>query len=354
MLTPERMDRLTELTASLHGEGEGDLDALVGRAVEGLVALVDCDWVGVSLLLRCMPQVGRVWGAGGFDVAGLIAAGEEMPERNPLYRARLRRTLERAASYGRFVSEGGAEYYDGCLRPRGVHRLLSCMNPGELNYTIMLGRGVGGPGGADFDMGDEAVVQAVGRHLDTATLALAARDRGHVEVGGAGGTGGTGGRIALQRYAWAVCDDAGRVLRADRFAGERLGRLGADETGRVPAVWRERLARRARGGPPEPVVLRDGMERVSVYMAPIRGAPGEHTATMLIDPAAPTDPWRAAGLTAREAEVLGWVASGKTNPEIGVILGISPLTVKKHVERVLEKTGVNGRAAAAAWAVERM
>ncbi len=353
MLTPEKMDRLTEVTASLHGVGGGGhaggdgLDALVGRAVEGLRWLVACDWVGVSLLVRHLPSVNRVWTPGGFDFEGLITRSEGAPERNPVYDARLRRTLERAASFGRFVPDaalGASAYFHECLRPMGVRRLLSCMNPGELNYTILLGR----TGGADFDPADESVVQAVGRHLDAATLALAARDAGHVTL--------EGRRVALQRYAWAVCDDAGRVIRADAAAGGRLGRLGVDhgDGGRLPSVWRERLARRARGGAPEPVVLRDGMETVSVYMAPIRGAPGEHTATMLIDPARASDPWVAAGLTAREAEVLGWVASGKTNGEIGVILGISALTVKKHVERVLEKTGANGRTAAAAWAVERM
>ena len=53
------------------------------------------------------------------------------------------------------------------------------------------------------------------------------------------------------------------------------------------------------------------------------------------------------GLTAREAEVLGWVARGKTNAEIGAALFISPLTVRKHLEHILEKLGVRTRTAAA-------
>jgi hypothetical protein len=39
------------------------------------------------------------------------------------------------------------------------------------------------------------------------------------------------------------------------------------------------------------------------------------------------------GLTSREAEVLAWVAQGKSNHAIGVILGISPRTVQKHLKR---------------------
>jgi DNA-binding response OmpR family regulator/DNA-binding CsgD family transcriptional regulator len=44
-------------------------------------------------------------------------------------------------------------------------------------------------------------------------------------------------------------------------------------------------------------------------------------------------------LTLREAEVLYWVAKGKTNRDIGDILGSSPATVKKHLERVYVKLG---------------
>jgi DNA-binding CsgD family transcriptional regulator len=53
-------------------------------------------------------------------------------------------------------------------------------------------------------------------------------------------------------------------------------------------------------------------------------------------------------LTAREREILGWVARGKTNPEIARVLWISPGTVRKHLENVYDKLGVHTRTAAAA------
>ena len=56
-------------------------------------------------------------------------------------------------------------------------------------------------------------------------------------------------------------------------------------------------------------------------------------------------------LTAREAEVLYWVVKGKINRDIGDILGASPATVKKHLERVYAKLGVETRTAAAGMAV---
>lgn len=59
-------------------------------------------------------------------------------------------------------------------------------------------------------------------------------------------------------------------------------------------------------------------------------------------------------LTLREAEVLYWVAKGKTNRDIGDILGSSPATVKKHLERVYVKLGVETRTAAAGIAMARL
>ena len=59
-------------------------------------------------------------------------------------------------------------------------------------------------------------------------------------------------------------------------------------------------------------------------------------------------------LTAREAEVLYWVVKGKTNKDIGEILGSSPATAKKHLERVYVKLGVETRTAAAGVALKRI
>lgn len=59
-------------------------------------------------------------------------------------------------------------------------------------------------------------------------------------------------------------------------------------------------------------------------------------------------------LTTREAEVLYWVMRGKTNRDIGEILGTSPRTVHKHLEHVFEKLGVETRTAAASLALARL
>ncbi|HEY0947046.1 MAG TPA: response regulator transcription factor [Opitutaceae bacterium] len=62
----------------------------------------------------------------------------------------------------------------------------------------------------------------------------------------------------------------------------------------------------------------------------------------------------ALGLTPREAEVLYWVAQGKSNPEIVIIMGVQLTTVKKHLESIFAKLGVENRTTAAAMALERL
>ncbi len=58
------------------------------------------------------------------------------------------------------------------------------------------------------------------------------------------------------------------------------------------------------------------------------------------------------GLTARESEVLEWIAKGKSNRDIGEILGLSARTVNKHLEQIYVKLGVENRASAAVKAAQ--
>jgi DNA-binding response OmpR family regulator/DNA-binding CsgD family transcriptional regulator len=59
-------------------------------------------------------------------------------------------------------------------------------------------------------------------------------------------------------------------------------------------------------------------------------------------------------LTGREAEVLLWIAQGKSNRDIGEILGLSPRTVNKHLEQIYQKLGVENRASAAVAALKAL
>uniref|UniRef100_UPI00404A6CC9 response regulator n=2 Tax=Cephaloticoccus sp. TaxID=1985742 RepID=UPI00404A6CC9 len=57
-------------------------------------------------------------------------------------------------------------------------------------------------------------------------------------------------------------------------------------------------------------------------------------------------------LTAREAEVLYWIAQGKSNPDIASIITTSVRTVHKHVENIFRKLGLETRNAASLVAME--
>src|SRR5215472_16044763 len=57
-------------------------------------------------------------------------------------------------------------------------------------------------------------------------------------------------------------------------------------------------------------------------------------------------------LTPREAEVLFWISRGKSNHDIGVILGDKTGTICKHVEHIFGKLSVENRTAAAVVALE--
>ncbi len=61
---------------------------------------------------------------------------------------------------------------------------------------------------------------------------------------------------------------------------------------------------------------------------------------------------RTLGLTPREAEVLYWIAQGKSNPDIATILGSAVRTVHKHVEHIFQKLGLETRNAAMLAALE--
>ena len=67
-----------------------------------------------------------------------------------------------------------------------------------------------------------------------------------------------------------------------------------------------------------------------------------------------SEPLLALGLTPRAAEALLWLAQGKTNSDIAAILGITESTVKKHVQEMFDKLGVETRGAATLRALETL
>ncbi|WP_423199573.1 MULTISPECIES: response regulator [unclassified Cupriavidus] len=117
-----------------------------------------------------------------------------------------------------------------------------------------------------------------------------------------------------------------------------------------------------------PQVLADALQQlrhsgdITLHQLGMRRLTGEGTDWMVVElrarPAAGLASEAATlsglSLTAREAEVMAWVARGKTNRDVAEILGMSPRTVNKHLEHIYEKLGVETRTAAAAAAQRQL
>jgi DNA-binding CsgD family transcriptional regulator len=121
------------------------------------------------------------------------------------------------------------------------------------------------------------------------------------------------------------------------------------------ALTNRALQARGIGDPSSALILRRGDQYLAMRLVTDHGR-GQHL--VLMEEAAmntPPDLLLGLGLTPREAEVLAWVAQGKTNRETAMILGTSTRTVQKHLERVFAKLGVESRTGAIlkAWQTGR-
>jgi DNA-binding NarL/FixJ family response regulator len=187
-------------------------------------------------------------------------------------------------------------------------------------------------GGVDYvvkPVRTQEVLARLGTHVRNARTVRMARDA--LDVGGMG---------------VLVVDARGRIAwqspRAQGWLAEFLAGMPADEASRWLAA--------APAGASCQREAPDGRTLVAQRLGDI--GMGEAMLLLSVQRAgeAPASRLATAALTPRETEVLSWIAKGKTNRDVGEILGLSPRTVNKHLEHVFEKLGVETRAAAAALA----
>lgn len=154
---------------------------------------------------------------------------------------------------------------------------------------------------------------------------------------------------ALPR-ASLTADARGAVTWQSSRAAELLRSCGTDSLPDEVKEWVV-ACQRSVDGPGRSLKVTLGGRKVLIeYCGDIEG--GESLLFCeAVDLAAEEPLARAFGLTPRESEVLRWVAAGKTNRDIGAILGMSPRTVTKHLEHIFAKLGVETRTAAASRAM---
>jgi DNA-binding NarL/FixJ family response regulator len=197
-------------------------------------------------------------------------------------------------------------------------------------------------GGVDYvvkPVKTQEVVVRLATHVRNARAMRLARDA--IDVGG---------------HGVLVIDAKGRVAWRSPQAATWLKALQVEAADRLPAdwwAWISACASDATLPHTHTSITSEGQALVVRHLGPV--GLGEQ---MLLLQArkgdAPASRLNMASLTPRETEVLSWIAKGKTNRDVGDILGLSPRTVNKHLEHVFEKLGVETRAAAAALASREM
>jgi DNA-binding NarL/FixJ family response regulator len=168
-------------------------------------------------------------------------------------------------------------------------------------------------------------------------------------------------RNALDAYGHATIalrledDGRARLTWQTALARRWLPAYFDVETDAVPAALADWVRRAAAGGDVRPLSSARGARQL---VCTLQGRTLDDDWLVVLrevsDAATVEATMQAFRLTLRESEVLYWVAKGKTNRDIGDILGSSPATVKKHLERVYEKLGVETRTAAAALAMQKV
>lgn len=147
-----------------------------------------------------------------------------------------------------------------------------------------------------------------------------------------------------------ACDINGQVMWSTASARELLENYGASDDwmqGQLPEQIRVWLAHQPDRNS---VLWLQGLDRPLQLRFLARSTPGEYLLRLMDDDelSARSALREHFSLTDREAEVLFWLARGKTNREIAQILSMSPRTVNKHLEPVYRKLSVENRTTAAA------
>jgi DNA-binding CsgD family transcriptional regulator len=225
-------------------------------------------------------------------------------------------------------------------QPNGIHSQMAMALPAPAGIVIGIAVNRGPEG---FSHADRHLLSLLRPHLVHAYRAVQVRSEANLL-----------GRV-LGGHGWAVVlvDGDGRVLQSSPGTVESAGRYGLDVTDGVQFADGplDRIRQIVRGydpatpaaaSPPIPVIGPAGVLEAVV----VPSAVGPHV--VLLRARSGLAALRAAGLTARQAEVALGLAAGESSYEIARRLGISQATARKHLEAVFSRLGVTHRAAAVA------
>lgn len=292
LLVDDSPESLGFLTAALEDAGVTVLVARSGEAALGIAQRVTPD---VVLMDAVMP------GLDGFETCRRLKAMAQLTHVPVIFMTGLTET----------------EHIVHALESGGVDYLSKPINVDELRARIR-------------------VHLANARRAQSARIALDAAGRHLVAFGGEGAV------------LWST-PQANRLLERSF-----LDSAGQGEMSRCFLAWRAASPGTVQAGSGFDLALSGaptlqfaflGVVGGDEYLFRLSGAPAEGQENVLR---------QHFGLTQRESEVLLWIGRGKSNRDIGDILGLSPRTVNKHLEQVYTKLGVENRASAAIKAIQSL
>jgi DNA-binding CsgD family transcriptional regulator len=334
-----------------------DLWTLPARMTELLARLIPCDsCVHVVLDLAGSTFELTSWPDGRFvfdDQRGVMGSHADHPL--ALHHERLRNLgawrLSDVASSMQFHASA---VYQNLYRFLGIEHQLVMLLPGERAHIRLLALQ---RKSMEFANDERRILELVGPHLVQAErhLRRAARSQPPgtltIEEDQARGV-----VVAHNDGSVDLCTQRARLLLQDYCVIElprtRVA-LPAVVATWLAAALVECTSQRFQRARPDPLIIAKDSRCLVVSLVP-DPVHDRNLLTLAEEAlAAPAATLQGLGLTPREAEVLSWVAQGKTNREIGLILGASARTVQKHLEHVFQKLGVESRTNAMlrAWQV---
>jgi DNA-binding CsgD family transcriptional regulator len=324
-------------------------DAFTAHVLRSLQRVVSADILGYSEIDWERPRALFVTRPGDARFPGSEEAFQRYLDQHPCLAHRRRTGEGRALKLSDFLAPSQLhrlELYQELYRPLGIEHVISIALWTRAPVTAGIALCRGAP---DFSEGDRAVLDLLRVHLAHARAGAEAVTR-------------LGEELALLRegHADAACGAAlltrdGQPRLVTESARRWLWRHLGEEPG--PRPWLPDLVQRwvlrqldleegAELPPPrEPLVVENDRSRLVVRLL---SQPDGHLLVLEESPrwvdAAARELFR---LGKREGEILSLLVEGKTNPEIGARLNLSPRTIQKHLERVFKKLGVRTRTAAA-------
>ncbi len=347
----DHVRRLLCCITSIHAHG--DLDDFPARTLRAIMELLSADCAGYNEISLRPQKLLRSAFLGDTYTSGQLQAFERHIHEHPLIDYTYRHPGCRALRISDFLTRKKFHdigLYNEFFKQVGVEHQLAvaiASQPGMV-VGIALNRRRG-----DFSETQRAMLDLLQPHIQQAhrTAQLIAKLRRQSEQAGEtlerSGIGSITAR--LDGRIESASAEARRLLEAYYPAGNQPGNRLPSQLG----DYLHRAAETLAGGcdPCLPLV-----EYRSARWLIVRMSPGRDDTVLLLlrehSVAGYALQLQALDLTPRQAEVMAWLAQGKTDLEIGCLLKVSPRTVEKHVENILHTLGLESRIAAVVLAFD--